>query len=129
MREAGEGSPPAGPTATTPRRPEERDGEALAGRGTTDRQAPPTVHFVSGMEHGPGPHGSPRVSSWASVTVAAGPASAPPAPLAEETSEMENTGGCPSVDAAATGAGGVEKMRLRAARAQSARCRKEWRTG
>lgn len=86
MRGAGEGSPPSGPAATRPRRPEERDSGARAGRGTADRQTPPAAHVVKGMEHGPDPHGGPASSSPAPVTVVAGAALGPAVPVTDVAS-------------------------------------------
>lgn len=89
MPEAGEDGPGSEPKATAPRTSEERAGEASAGRGTTDRQAPAAEHVVSGMEHGPDPHGAPPLFRFAPVTVAAGAATGAAVPLTDEPSETE----------------------------------------
>lgn len=129
MPEAGEGSPPSARRVSTPMRSGERAGEALAGKGTTDRQAPPAPHVVNGMEHDPGPHGQPRGSRSALAIVTAGVASGPAVPFIDEPSEMAQAGRSASAAVAATGVGATEKTKLRATSAQSVRCRRELRMG
>lgn len=129
MPEVGEGSPPSVPRTSTPMRPEERAGEALAGRDITVRQVPAAAHVANGMEHGPGPHGWPRRSRSAPATVTADAASGPADPFIDEPPETVQAGRSPSAAVAATGAGATEKTKLRATRAQSVRCRKESRMG